>query len=333
MDNSTSTVPKFGREGLIWVTCGPNQFHFPRDVQPQALTAGHIGLRYKSLDSLTKRLIKASSNNTNTNKTKCFESYEIVPAVGEDDNETIMIKIKDWYGTMFHCREGIEKKAVTQKYKQSVVKLSDEDKFGDVAVRYGLMKEDDNDESRTDCRGIDYVEFDCPKNTAENIAQFYESIFDATTFVVQDDDNNNIKAAAYIALGDIDVINTTSSSRELRQAASQCLIFRETTHEIPEYDGHHIALYVGDTPNDTQDFERAFHKAKKAGLLSTNWRDAVDVYTLEEAKSQNQFRIQHIVDRSNRLCDGQPSSIFQLEHEIRSVKHPTWPGRTGRMKL
>jgi len=304
MDDETD-LPKFGREGLIWVSCGPNQIHFPRDVKAQALTAGHIGLRYRSLDGLTKRLIRASS----TNMKKCFESYEI--CMSADNDETI-IKIKDRYGTVFHCREGTEKS--TQKYKQSVVKLSDEDKFGDVALRYGVK-----DDESTDCRGIDYVEFDCPMTTAEKIAQFYESIFDATTFVVREDESHN--KAAYIVLGDLDVTTTRGRPR-----ASQYLIFRETPGEIPAYDGYHIAVYMGETPHDTQDFERAFHKAQRAGLLSSNWRDAADVFSLEGARSQKQFRIEHILDMDN---PGRPP-IFQLEHEIRSVEHPTWPGRGQR---
>lgn len=296
MDNDES----FGREGLIWASCGPNQFHFPRDEQAQVLP-GHIGLRYRSLDGLKERLVKASSSTDDDSSSvkgnkrhnnKCFDSYEVV--VGPA-GETI-VQIQDRYGNVFHCREGPEK--LTQ-YKQPVVKISDQDKFGDVALRYGVAEE-------SDCRGIDYVEFDCGMETAEIIALFYESVFDATAVLRKD---KNGQTVARIAFGDIDA--TTGR-------ASQYLLFRETPSELPAYDGHHIAIYVG--TRDTKDFERAFQKAQGAGLLSTNWRDKVDVLTLDAARSQNQFRIRSVLDVDTGL------PIFQLEHEVRSVDHPTWPG-------
>jgi len=142
--------------------------------------------------------------------------------------------------------------------------------------------------------------------TAKKIALFYESVFDATA-VVQKDKNG--QTMARVAFGDIDA--TTGR-------ASQYLLFRETPSELPAYDGHHIAIYVG--TRDTEDFERAFQKAQGAGLLSTNWRDKVDVLTLDAARSQNQFRIRTVLDVDTGL------PIFQLEHEVRSIDHPTWPG-------
>ena len=295
---------RFGREGLIWVSCGPHQFHFPRDTTAQGqVLSGHIGLRYKSLEGLKKRLMTATTTkNKNKNKKQCFVSYDIV--VGPE-GETI--HIQDCYGNVFHCREGPE---LCTQYRQSVLKRCDQDIFGDVALRYGIQNE-----GESECRGIDHVELNCPMGTAEQIALFYESIFDATTMVVREennDNNSNNSVAAYISIGEFEV--TTGR-------ASQYLIFRETPSPLPAYDGHHIALYIGTAPHDTKNFERAFHKAQNAGLLSTNWRDKADVLTLEAARSQHQFRIETILDRDT----GQP--IFQLEHEIRSVEHSTWPGR------
>jgi len=354
----TDNNQSFGREGLIWVSCGPNQFHFPRDTQGSGqVLPGHIGLRYNSLVGLKQRLAAATAHHkTMKNTTKCcVESYEIVVEQHNESSETTeIVQIQDHYGNVFHCREeGNNKKEWLTQYKQSVVKRSDQDQFGDVALRYGIIdveKEDEDDdeksesESESDCRGIEYVEFHCRMKTAEKIALFYESVFDATTNVVssvvqqqQKDNNNNNNMAttvkvAHIALGEID-----ASTGQ----ASQYLRFRETPMELPEYDGHHIALYIGNQPGDTQNFERAFLKAQQAGLLSTNWRDKVDVLTLEDATSQSQFRIETIIDMDVDVdvdadadnnthpasSASQPPILFQLEHEIRSVNHPTWPGR------
>ena len=60
-----------------------------------------------------------------------------------------------------------------------VVKQSDVDTFGDVALRYGVGAT-----KTSECVGIDYVEFECQIHTAAKIANFYDVIFNATTTVV-----------------------------------------------------------------------------------------------------------------------------------------------------
>jgi len=275
----------FVEEGLIWPNCGANQFHLPRAETAQVLP-GHIGLRYRSLDGLKARLCATDAVKIKSNK--CFESYEIVKGPAGDET----IKIKDRYGNMFHCREGPEK--MTQ-YRQPILSSSETEKFGEVAVKYGREE--------SDCRGIDYIEFNCRIKTAEKIASFYDSVFDATTFVLEDKGQK----VALIAFGDVD---------ETGQA-SQYMIFRETPSGLPKYDGHHIAIYVGQTKTD---FERAFRNAEMAGIVWVNPRFADKVTTLDGAKSVNQFRFRDILDiKTGEL-------IFQLEHEIRSVEHPSWPG-------
>ena len=306
MDNDQ----QFGREGLIWASCGPNQFHLPRcNVDKKEVAQklnGKIGLRYKSLQGLEERLGRAlalSNSGPNSNEL-CLEWFDVVQ---NSERKTIEIQIQDRYGNVFSCKEGPEKQT---QYMQPVVRKSDTDTFENVALTYGVSNE-------SECRGIDYLEFHCQIDTAHKIAEFYQTIFDATTTVIEEKEprkggNNSTVTTltAYISLGTIDP-NT--------QKAEQYLIFRETCDEFPENDGHHIAIYMG--TKDTVDFERAFHKAKDRGLLSTNWRDKADVLDLEAARSQSQFRIRDILD----LQTGEP--IFRLEHELRSINHPTWPGK------
>ena len=71
--------------------------------------------------------------------------------------------------------------------------------------------------------GIPYVEFDVPKGTAKRIARFYREVLDAPGEVVKNGDG---KAA------------------QSRSARNQELIFRETDRPLPEFDGHHLQIYV-----------------------------------------------------------------------------------------
>jgi hypothetical protein len=78
----------------------------------------------------------------------------------------------------------------------------------------------------------------------------------------------------------------------------QELIFRETKAKLAPYDGHHIQVYV------------ANFSGPHAALLE---RDLIT-----EESNQHQYRFETIAD----LESGQP--LFQIEHEVRSLKHPLY---------
>jgi hypothetical protein len=124
--------------------------------------------------------------------------------------------------------------------------------------------------------GIPYVEFDVPEGTADGIARFYREILGAIACV-----ENGDGRAARVMVGQ-----------------KQCLVFRETDKKIPDYDGHHLQIYVADfsTPHD---------------LLA-------DRGLITEESDQYQYRFQDIVDPSNGKC------LFTIEHEVRSVTHPLY---------
>ena len=157
----------------------------------------------------------------------------------------------------------------------------------------------------SECRGIDYVEFRCPIGTADRIALFYDSVLDATTSVVQD--TNNQDKVAIVGFGRMD-----SNGK-----AEQCLLFRETREAIPPYDGHHIALYVG---KSEADFEQAFKNCETAGIVWVNPRFSDKASDLQGANKWKQFRFKNIIDMNTG------ATIFELEHEVRSVTHSAWPG-------
>jgi hypothetical protein len=83
---------------------------------------------------------------------------------------------------------------------------------------------------------------------------------------------------------------------KVKVGPSQSLIFRETTEEVPEYDGHHIAVYI----------------ANFSGPHA--WLKKHDLVTQES--SAYQYRFVDIVHPETGR------KLFAIEHEVRSFTHP-----------
>ena len=122
--------------------------------------------------------------------------------------------------------------------------------------------------------GVPYVEFAVPVGNAPAIQRFYDQVFGAPGTVEQDGDG----AFARVNIG-----------------AGQELVFRERA-DVPDYDGHHIAIYVAN-------FSGPYQFLTEHNLITEDIRN-------------HQFRFQDIVDPAT----GQ--SAFMLEHEVRSTRHP-----------
>jgi len=118
--------------------------------------------------------------------------------------------------------------------------------------------------------GIVYVDFDVPKGTADGIARFYNEIMKAPA--------KASKGRASVSIG-----------------RNQTLYFTETSKPLPEYDNHHIQVYIAD-------FGTPYHWLKERGLINME-TDA------------EEWRFQWITDPK----DGR--KLFQIEHEVRSMKH------------
>jgi hypothetical protein len=120
-----------------------------------------------------------------------------------------------------------------------------------------------------------YIEFDTPPGSAAGIAQFYSEIIGAHA------EATRRRGAATASV---------SAGREQR------LHFVETANPVPDYDGHHVQVYIAD-------FSGPHGKLLERGLI-----------TLEA--DEHEWRFQDIVDvRTNRV-------LFRVEHEVRSMKHP-----------
>ena len=125
--------------------------------------------------------------------------------------------------------------------------------------------------------GMPYLEFDVPKGTAKGIEKFYRKIFDAKTRL----EENGAGRVARVNVG-----------------YHQDLLFHETERPIPEYDGHHLQVYV-------RDFSGPYKELAKRELLT-------------EESNAYQYRWETIVDPKTN------TPLFAIEHEIRSMTHPLY---------
>lgn len=119
--------------------------------------------------------------------------------------------------------------------------------------------------------GLVYVDFDVPRGTAEGIARFYSQV---------------MKAPA----------RSENGRATVRVGNHQTLLFSETDAKLPEYDGHHIQVYIAD-------FSTPYGWLRERALIHME-TDA------------HEWRFEWITDPQ----DGR--KLFQIEHEVRSMKHP-----------
>ena len=124
--------------------------------------------------------------------------------------------------------------------------------------------------------GIPYVEFEVPLGTAQGICAFYPRIM-------------GIQA---------ELVNGDGTVARVRMGKDQHLQFRETDRPQPEYDGHHVQMYI-------TDFSGPYRALSERNLIYSE-------------DNQYQYRFRDIVD----LASGKP--LFTVEHEVRSATHPMY---------
>jgi hypothetical protein len=141
--------------------------------------------------------------------------------------------------------------------------------------------------------GIPYVTFDVPPGSAPGICAFYRAMLEVPA----------------------DVVNGDGTSARVMVGQNQHLVFRETDRPLPEFDGHHVQIYVVNFSGP--------HRALSARNL----------VSIED--NQYQYRFRDIVD----LDSGR--HLFTVEHEVRSITHPLFlrplvnrnPAQTARVSV
>ena len=125
--------------------------------------------------------------------------------------------------------------------------------------------------------GMIYLELEVPRGSADGIMRFYRDVMGTLAAVDERDDGHR----ARVAVGN-----------------GQHLLFRETDQPMPDYDGHHIQIYVGD--------------------FSGPYRRLLERKLICEESDQHQYRFKDIVDpESGKL-------LYTIEHEVRSMRHPLY---------
>ena len=124
--------------------------------------------------------------------------------------------------------------------------------------------------------GIPYVEFDVPVGTAKGICDFYPEMM-------------GIPA---------ELKNGDGTVARAKVGKDQYLQFRETDRPQPEFDGHHVQIYI-------TDFSGPYRRLLKRDLVS-------------QEDNQYQYRFKDIVE----LESGR--KLFTVEHEVRSATHPMY---------
>jgi hypothetical protein len=124
--------------------------------------------------------------------------------------------------------------------------------------------------------GMSHVEFDVPTGAAKGIARFYREIIGTPA----------------------EVVNGDGTAARVTAGKDQHLLFRETDRLLPDFDEHHIQIYVAD-------FSGPHRRLGERGLVSRE-------------DNQYQYRFRDIVD----LDSGK--HLFTIEHEVRSLTHPMY---------
>jgi len=124
--------------------------------------------------------------------------------------------------------------------------------------------------------GVPYVEFEVPAGAAKGICEFYPQVMGMPSAL-----KNGDAIVASVTMG-----------------KNQHLLFRETDRPQPEYDGHHVQMYV-------TNFSGPHRKLSERGLIYSE-------------DNQYQYRFRDIVD----LATGK--HLFTIEHEVRSATHPMY---------
>ena len=123
--------------------------------------------------------------------------------------------------------------------------------------------------------GMPYVEMDAAPGSTQGIARFYTDVLNAVTRTGED-------AAGRFA--------------HITAGPAQSLIYRETSRELPPYDGHHLQIAVAD-------FSGVHGRLLERGLIT-------------EESDASQYRFQDITE----LVTGRV--LATIEHEVRSMRHP-----------
>lgn len=294
----TMTSKAGGKQGgLVWLKVGGrNSFHIPLMTDTDEVVRGVIGVKYNDADALERRLCAAGV------------AYE------EEKQLRTLAEVQ----LLVQCPNGNRLRLHAPLHTSRSSQCSVEDPS---------VSSDSNAEVEAEAEAIMYVQFQVPRaadgsGAARRIASFYEYFFNATTQQIASYGRDPVREEWSVAIA-------------MRHSAQQELRFVDAAPAelpLPPYDGHHVAVYI------TEDaFAAAYHSMQAAQLVWNNPRFPQFKYdTRESTETHQEFRFKNIiqVDSSKCSCNCSKDSedfgnqrsnlLYELEHEIRSTRHPSF---------
>ncbi|CBJ27429.1 conserved unknown protein [Ectocarpus siliculosus] len=330
--------------GTIWANIGSTQIHLP-EGEPQVVP-GTIGLVYGSSDlaEVIARLTENAITNGNENNRKnALEGTKFAwrEEKEEGGEETGYVDVTCPYGNVYrlHKRKP-SSSTIAPEATQAATTTDRGGGGGALDPRGGRLPNvpAGGQGSSSLGLGISYVSFRVRPGTAAGIARFYRELFGAEAQEMGGGGSGDGDGGGGSSSGE-DVCSVTQegdSGKGLRCSTAteadkrrgtaavvrvgpvQHLAFVEEEDEAllqQEYDGHHICVYLPE-----EGFRRSFEEAERRGLVFVNpRRNFGKADTLEKALEEKQYRIKDLVDPATGEL------LHVLEHEIRSISHPSYP--------
>jgi len=263
-----------GASGLVWANLGLQQMHLPMEGTAQALR-GEIFVDYPDVDAL--QYIES--------RLRAAEERLAGTRFKWERNEEGLRVVCPW-GNEFCLRTQVAEPSEQPRWYGPWNTLSPSTLPGHPCVNAPLPLPRP--------LGIRGLRFKVAVGSALGIGKFYEKFFQCSPELVEDSEG--------------------LWSCQIQMGCSQTVEFAEQQGEIPEYDGHHIAVYI-------TSFDECYRRLAEAGLLYNNPRFPTLTYeTLERAQGHNEFRILEIRDPEDLS-----TVLYSLEHEIRHPLHTGFP--------
>ncbi|CAM9372188.1 unnamed protein product [Pylaiella littoralis] len=321
--------------GTIWANIGTNQIHLP--VGEPQVVPGTIGLVYDSGDlvEVLTRLKSATSGDVDR-----FDGTEFGwrEAKGGEEKANTLVEVTCPYGERGREHRVKQRPAIpataTATAEGNVFRLHerkasfDRESAGALDPRGGRLPNVPVAEGTSPISplglGIAYVSFRARPGTAGGIARFYREVFSTEAKEIGGNgpggdvgDGGDASCAAEGGTGVQTCSMGEAKTAVVRVGPVQYLAFVERGGGAPpkEYDGHHVCVYLSE-----EGFRHSFVEAERLGLVFVNpRRNHGKADTLEKALEEKQFRIKNMVDPATGEL------LHELEHEIRSVAHPSYP--------
>ena len=93
-------------------------------------------------------------------------------------------------------------------------------------------------------------------------------------------------------------MNGDGTTAKVTVGKNQYLMFRETDGPLPDFDGHHVQIYIAD-------FSGPYQRLGERSLVNRE-------------DNQYQYRFRDIIDLDSGKL------LFTIEHEVRSLTHPMY---------